>query len=94
MRRQSAAISTLSYHSSRLKLALRSGKSIDIPAVPLPDRSRPVHPAQLYSAIDAGLLGWLLWAYFPFRRRDGEVHRAVADDSPDHALSAGDHSHR
>jgi phosphatidylglycerol---prolipoprotein diacylglyceryl transferase len=55
-----------------LKLTLRSGKSIDIPAVPLPDRSRPVHPAQLYSAIDAGLLGWLLWVYFPFRRRDGE----------------------
>ena len=31
-----------------------------------------MHPTQIYSAIDAGLLGWLLWAYFPFRRRDGE----------------------
>lgn len=39
---------------------------------PLP-RSRPVHPAQLYSAIDALLLCGLLLAYYPFRRRDGEV---------------------
>lgn len=56
-----------------LRLTLRSGKTIAISAVSLPDRSRPVHPAQLYSAIDAGLLGWLLWSYFPLRRRDGEV---------------------
>lgn len=56
-----------------LKLGLRSAKSIDIEPVPLPERSRPVHPAQLYSAIDAGLLCWLLWTYFPFRRRDGEA---------------------
>jgi phosphatidylglycerol---prolipoprotein diacylglyceryl transferase len=54
-----------------LKLSLRSGKSITIPAAAMPARSRPVHPAQLYSAIDAGLLAWLLWAYFPFRRHDG-----------------------
>jgi phosphatidylglycerol---prolipoprotein diacylglyceryl transferase len=39
----------------------------------LPARSLPVHPTQLYSAIDAGLLCWLLWSYYPFRRRDGEV---------------------
>ncbi len=39
----------------------------------LPVRSRPLHPTQIYSAIDAGLLGWLLWSYYPFRRRDGEV---------------------
>lgn len=39
----------------------------------LPTRSLPVHPAQLYSAIDAGLLCWLLWSYYPFRRSDGEV---------------------
>jgi phosphatidylglycerol:prolipoprotein diacylglycerol transferase len=41
--------------------------------VALPERSLPVHPAQLYSAIDAALLGWLLWSYYPWRRRDGEV---------------------
>ncbi|MCI0361971.1 MAG: prolipoprotein diacylglyceryl transferase [Planctomycetaceae bacterium] len=38
-----------------------------------PARSVPVHPTQLYAAIDAGLLALLLWAYFPYRRRDGEV---------------------
>ena len=38
-----------------------------------PARSLPVHPAQIYSAIDAALLCWLLWSYYPFRRRDGEV---------------------
>jgi phosphatidylglycerol:prolipoprotein diacylglycerol transferase len=37
------------------------------------ERSRPVHPTQLYSAIDAFLLCTLLIAYYPFRRRDGEV---------------------
>ena len=38
-----------------------------------PERSVPVHPAQIYAAIDAGLLALLLWFYFPFRRREGEV---------------------
>jgi phosphatidylglycerol:prolipoprotein diacylglycerol transferase len=56
-----------------LQLTLRSGKTIAIPPVSLPDRSRPVHPTQIYSAIDAALVGWFLWAYFPFRKRDGEV---------------------
>jgi phosphatidylglycerol:prolipoprotein diacylglycerol transferase len=56
-----------------LRLELSSGKTIQIAAVPIPARSRPVHPTQLYSAIDAGLLGWLLWSFYPFRRRDGEL---------------------
>ncbi len=56
-----------------LRLALRSGKLVEVAAVPPPKRSLPVHPTQLYSAIDAGLLGWFLWVYFPFRRRDGEL---------------------
>lgn len=38
-----------------------------------PPRSVPVHAAQLYAAIDAGLLVSLLWFFFPYRRRDGEV---------------------
>ena len=41
-------------------------------APPLP-RSLPIHPSQLYSAIDAGLLCLLLVAYTPFRRKDGEL---------------------
>jgi phosphatidylglycerol:prolipoprotein diacylglycerol transferase len=56
-----------------LHLTLKSGKTVDVTAVAPPDQSLPVHPAQLYSAIDAGLLGWLLWAWYPFRRRDGEL---------------------
>lgn len=35
--------------------------------------SLPVHPTQLYSAIDAFILFLLLSAYFPLRKRDGEV---------------------
>ncbi len=46
---------------------------IVLPSLTLPARSLPVHPTQLYSAINAGLLGWLLWSYYPMRRRDGEV---------------------
>jgi phosphatidylglycerol:prolipoprotein diacylglycerol transferase len=40
---------------------------------PPPPRSAPVHPAQLYAAVDAALLALLLWAIYPFRRHDGEV---------------------
>jgi phosphatidylglycerol---prolipoprotein diacylglyceryl transferase len=36
-------------------------------------RSLPIHPSQLYSAIDAGLLCLLLIVYTPFRRKDGEL---------------------
>jgi len=36
-------------------------------------RSLPVHPTQIYSAINALLLCLLLLAYDPFRRRDGEL---------------------
>lgn len=35
--------------------------------------SLPVHPTQIYSAIDGFLLLGLLSAFFPHRRRDGEV---------------------
>jgi prolipoprotein diacylglyceryltransferase len=41
-------------------------------ARPLP-RSLPVHPTQLYSALDALILCFLLLAYDPFRRRDGAL---------------------
>jgi phosphatidylglycerol---prolipoprotein diacylglyceryl transferase len=56
-----------------VQLKLSTGNTIQIPPAAIPDRSRPVHPTQLYSAMDAGLLGWLLWVFYPFRRRDGEV---------------------
>ncbi len=43
-----------------------------------PPRSRLVHPTQIYSAINAAVLCFLLWAYYPFRRRDGEVFALLA----------------
>ena len=39
----------------------------------VPSRSLLVHPTQIYSSINAALLAWFLWSYYPFRRRDGEV---------------------
>ncbi len=54
-------------------LQLASGRSAALPAAGLPPRSLPVHPTQIYSSINAALLAWFLWAYFPLRRRDGEV---------------------
>ena len=36
-------------------------------------RSLPIHPTQLYSTIDGLLIMALLNAYFPIRKRDGEV---------------------
>ncbi len=35
--------------------------------------SRPVHPTQIYSAINAGLLAMMLWFFWTVRKRDGEV---------------------
>jgi phosphatidylglycerol:prolipoprotein diacylglycerol transferase len=55
-----------------LALTTASGV-VTIPAIEIPPRSRPVHPAQIYSAIDAGLLAWVLWSFYPYRRHDGQV---------------------
>jgi phosphatidylglycerol:prolipoprotein diacylglycerol transferase len=38
-----------------------------------PQNSLPVHPTQLYSSLDALLLCFVLLAYEPFRRHDGET---------------------
>jgi phosphatidylglycerol:prolipoprotein diacylglycerol transferase len=54
-----------------LQLGIRGGRNVTF-APNMPPRSRPVHPTQIYSAIDAGLLSWLLWSFFPFRTRDGQ----------------------
>jgi phosphatidylglycerol:prolipoprotein diacylglycerol transferase len=39
--------------------------------------SLPVHPTQLYAAIDAALLAWLAVAATPFARRHGEIFALV-----------------
>ncbi len=56
-----------------IHLEFASGETKEWLMLPPPARSAPVHPAQLYAALDAGLLALLLWMVYPFRRRDGEV---------------------
>ncbi|MEM1304834.1 MAG: prolipoprotein diacylglyceryl transferase family protein, partial [Planctomycetota bacterium] len=56
-----------------VRLRLATGETVDLPAPEPRERSLPVHPTQVYSAVNAGLLGWFLWSYYPHRRRDGEV---------------------
>ena len=55
----------------RVTTAAGADHTIAIP--PPPSQSKPVHPTQVYSAIHAVLLAWVLWSFYPFRRRDGEV---------------------
>jgi phosphatidylglycerol:prolipoprotein diacylglycerol transferase len=49
----------------------RGGQTIDLPAF-TPWTLR-LHPTQIYESISTLLLFFLLTAYYPFRRRDGEV---------------------
>jgi len=56
-----------------VQLDFEGGKTFKFSAIEMPARSRPVHPTQLYSSIHAALLAWVLWSFFPFRHRDGEV---------------------
>jgi phosphatidylglycerol:prolipoprotein diacylglycerol transferase len=56
-----------------VEVATADGRVLRWLAREKPPRSVPVHPAQLYAAIDAALFAAVLWFYFPYRRRDGEV---------------------
>jgi phosphatidylglycerol:prolipoprotein diacylglycerol transferase len=60
-------------HEKPLKMELADGRTIEIPPAPIPPRSLPVHPTQIYSSIDGLVLCLLLLAFAPFARRDGEV---------------------
>ncbi len=60
-------------HQQPVRIELTGGASINLTAIVVPARSRPVYPTQIYSTIDGLLLCLLLLAYTPFRRRDGEV---------------------
>lgn len=62
----------LSQAAPRLLLGTDRGQ-FAIALAAYPSRARPVHPTQIYSSINAALLCLLLWAWYPFRRRDGEV---------------------
>ena len=58
--------------SDQGELRFRNAAGVSF-AVPLPEGSLPVHPTQIYSAVHAALLAWVLWSFYPYRRRDGEV---------------------
>ena len=49
------------------------GRSVEWTFGQLPERSLPVYPVQLIASVNAALLCLFLWAYYPFRTRDGEV---------------------
>ena len=49
------------------------GREVSWSIEELPPRSLPVHPTQIYSAINATLLFLVTMAYFPFRQRHGQV---------------------
>ncbi len=46
---------------------------LEVPVSQFAAQSLGVHPTQIYSSINAGLLCLVLWFYFPFRKADGEV---------------------
>ncbi len=56
-----------------LVLQLSDGRRVDWEFGQLPPRSAAVYPTQILSSINAALIGLFLWAYYPFRRRDGVV---------------------
>jgi phosphatidylglycerol:prolipoprotein diacylglycerol transferase len=69
------AVSVLRQASASLVVQTDRG-TVAIVTPALPSRSLPVHATQIYSSINAALLCLLLWAYYPMRRRDGEVFAA------------------
>ena len=73
----------LFYRKQPVTIETAAGETIALPALdPLPSRSLPVYPTQLYSTIDALISGLLLLAYDPFRRRDGELFAIMATIYP------------
>lgn len=62
-----------SFWGERTLVLVTNAGTHELPTAAVSPRSLPVHPTQVYSAINAALICWLLWEYYPFRRRDGEV---------------------
>lgn len=65
------------YSQTPLRLETDSGKRVAIPPVAIADRSLPVHPAQLYAAVNALVIGLFLLAYSPFCRWPGQLFAAM-----------------
>jgi phosphatidylglycerol:prolipoprotein diacylglycerol transferase len=55
-----------------LRLTVQRGKE-QVEVTYAPPRSLPLHPTQLYMSLDGLILFLFLSAYYPFRRRPGEV---------------------
>ena len=64
---------TLGDTQSSLHLKNAAGETFEVEMAATQGRSLPVHPTQIYSSLHAALLSWVLWSFYPFRRRDGEV---------------------
>jgi phosphatidylglycerol:prolipoprotein diacylglycerol transferase len=56
-----------------LSIRTRSGQVATWTFGELPPRSEKVYPSQILSSINGALICLFLWAYYPLRRRDGEV---------------------
>ncbi|HYW78622.1 MAG TPA: prolipoprotein diacylglyceryl transferase family protein, partial [Thermoguttaceae bacterium] len=56
-----------------LIIEIENRAPIRLDPMPVPARSHPIHPTQIYSSLNALVLCLLLLAYDPFRRRDGEL---------------------
>ncbi|MCS7306059.1 MAG: prolipoprotein diacylglyceryl transferase [Thermoguttaceae bacterium] len=65
------------YGQTPLRVETISGKQITIPSAPIPDQSLPVHPAQLYAAVNALMIGLFLLGYSPFCRWPGQLFAAM-----------------
>jgi phosphatidylglycerol:prolipoprotein diacylglycerol transferase len=65
-----------------LEIETADGRIIRLLNPQPPARSVPIHATQLYAAIDAALLAAVLWFYFPYRRKDGEVFALLVTIHP------------
>jgi len=61
----------LYFEKEPLLLETAEGRTARLEAVAIRPRSLPVHPAQIYSSLNALLLLMFLMAWEPFQRRDG-----------------------
>lgn len=68
-----ARIAEAFYSQVPLRLQTTSNQSYTIEAVPVPSRSLPVHPAQLYASLNAFVIGLFLLAYSPYCRWAGQL---------------------
>lgn len=66
----------------RFEVYTDDGDQPKVVALAAREASLPIHPAQLYSAADALLLCLFLLAYYPYRRRDGEVFALLVTIHP------------